>query len=135
MKSMAEEPILVVDDDESILEAFQLILEDKGYKVVTASTGRQAIEKAKENRFHVAIVDIVLPDVRGDKVALELHAIDELIEILFITGFSEYIHCLDAIGIGFCDILLKPINIDVLLDAVKRATNLRAHMEYRAFAK
>jgi DNA-binding NtrC family response regulator len=124
---LALESILVVDDDRDILDVFQMVLEDEGYHVVTASTGEQAVERAKETGFRVALLDIVLPDIRGDKVALELKRIDDSIEIVFITGYSEFKNCVDALGMGICDILLKPITVEELSRCVKEALTVREH--------
>lgn len=114
------ESILVVDDDLDILELLQSMLEEKGFRVVAAPTGEQAVKIAKETEFQVALLDIVLPDVRGDKLAVELKKIDKSIDIIFITGFPGFEDCINALDIGVRDILLKPITVKELLKSVNQ---------------
>jgi DNA-binding response OmpR family regulator len=113
-----EHSILVVDDDQSILELFRWVLEDEGYVVETASDGTIAIEKAKASRFSLALLDMFLPDIRGDQVARELRKIDESMGVIFVTGYDESIEIVESLG--FKDFLLfkKPVTLEVLLGAV-----------------
>lgn len=113
--------VLIVDDDEDILDLFRMTLEYEGYSVETVRTGSEAIEKAKDNRYQIALLDIVLPDIRGDEVAKELRKIDESMEIIFITGYSQFQSCIDATDLGITEILLKPITDEELLLAVNSA--------------
>ena len=62
----------------------------------------------------------MLPDIRGDKLALELRAIDPNILIIFITGFSYMDDCINALDIGISEILIKPITPNELLDSINR---------------
>lgn len=113
--------ILIVDDDEDILDLYRETLEYRGYSVETSRTGLDAIEKAKKNKYQIALLDVVLPDIRGEKVAEKLKKIDESMEIIFITGYSLFQVCIEATKIGICDILLKPITEEELLLAVENA--------------
>ena len=113
--------ILIVDDDEDILNLYRMTLEYRGYSVETSKTGLDAIEKAKKNRYQIALLDVVLPDIRGEKVAESLKKIDESMEIIFITGYSLFEACIEATKFGISDILLKPITEEELLLAVENA--------------
>jgi DNA-binding response OmpR family regulator len=118
---MSNKTILVVDDDESLLKIYKKLLESEGYKVVTASTSRDALSNAEKTRFNLAILDIVLPDVQGDELAREMKKMDESIEIIFITGYPEFQSCIDSLDIGVADILLKPLTRDEILRATENA--------------
>jgi len=113
--------VLVVDDDESIREVFQTLLLSEGFSVETAENGRQAIEKAKEARFDIALLDIVLPDIRGDQVAVEIKKHDDSVRIIFITGYPSFQDCIDALDIGVSEILMKPITSEELLTSINQA--------------
>ena len=119
-----EHSILVVDDDQSILELFRWVLEDEGYVVETASDGRIAIEKARESRFSLALLDMFLPDIRGDQVAIKLRELDESMGLIFVTGYDESIEIVESLG--FKDFLLfkKPVSLEVLLGAVNNVLTL-----------
>ena len=113
--------VLVVDDDESIREVFQTLLLSEGFSVETAENGRQAIEKAKEARFDIALLDIVLPDIRGDQVAVEIKKHDDSVRIIFITGYPSFQDCIDALDIGVSEILMKPVTSEELLTSINQA--------------
>jgi len=118
---MSKKTILVVDDDEGLLKIYRELLENEGYKVVTASTSKEALNKAEKSRFNLAILDIVLPDVQGDELARELKKMGGNIEIVFITGYPEFQSCIDSLDIGVADILLKPLTRDEILRATENA--------------
>ena len=116
---MTDKTILLVDDDGDILFHFNNILSNEGYIVESASYGRDAVSKIKEMKFDMAIIDIMLPDTRGDQLAIELRKLNPSIELIFITGFSYMNECIEALDIGISEILIKPISEDELLRSVK----------------
>lgn len=118
---MARESILVMDDDKDLLNLFKDMLEEDGYKVVAVSTGRDAVTRAQEEQIHVAILDIIMHDVTGDSVAVELKRINELIKIIFISGYSRIQDSINALNLGVSEILIKPVTAEELLHAVKLA--------------
>jgi DNA-binding response OmpR family regulator len=113
--------ILLIDDDETIIAPFQLILQKEGYQVDTASTGRQALEKAKEMEYQMVISDIVLPDIRGIEVAKKIREFNRNIRLIIITGFPDLADSIETIDLGIDEILIKPIKPDELLRAVKES--------------
>ncbi|MCW4049751.1 MAG: response regulator [Candidatus Bathyarchaeota archaeon] len=116
---MSGDSILIVDDDEDILYFFKLILEDEGYYVETASTGYEAIEKAKAKKFNLALLDYIMHDIIGEQVAVQLSQIDKTTKIIFITGYSQIKDKLFPRELAIRDVLLKPITDEELLLAVK----------------
>lgn len=127
---MNKKRILLVDDDEILLTTFRLILQEEGYFVETAKTGQQAIDKAKQTKFHLGIIDINLPDIMGDKVASKLNKQYGNMTIIFITGYPHFQDCIDALDIGVYEILLKPISPDELLLVTKEALSTRTRAKY-----
>ncbi|TEU09261.1 response regulator [Candidatus Bathyarchaeota archaeon] len=121
MVELARESILVMDDDKDILSLFKDTLEEDGYKVVAVSTGRDAVTRAQEEQIHVAILDIIMHDVTGDSVAVELKRINDLIKIIFISGYSRIQDSINALNLGVSEILIKPVTAEELLHAVKLA--------------
>lgn len=113
--------ILLVDDDETIITPFQLILQNAGYQVDIALTGQQALEKLEEADYQVAIIDIKLPDIKGEEIARKIRKQNDDIRFIIITGYSEIADSVEAIDIGIDDILLKPIEPDELLRIVKES--------------
>lgn len=116
--------ILVVDDDQSILELFRWTLEAEGYVVETALNGGVGIEKARESRFSLALLDMFLPDIRGDEVAIKLRELDESIGLIFVTGYDESVEIVESLGFKDCLLFMKPVMPEELLGAVNKVLTL-----------
>jgi len=111
--------ILLVDDDEALVNTYRDILRREGYHVEAAFTGKEALDKVKHQRFDLVILDIVLPDIRGDMVASAIRRDDDSVGLIFITGYPSFQDCIDALDIGIHEILLKPIAPRELLEATR----------------
>ena len=125
--------ILLVDDDEVLVNTFESILQKEGYFVESATTGQDALERAKKTKFQLVILDIKLPDLMGGEVASLLRKQDDEIGIIFITGFPTFQKCIDTLDLGIHEILLKPIPPNELLRATREAFFTRRE-KYRARA-
>lgn len=118
---MIGKKILFVDDDDSIVSAFRAILEEEGYSVETSSTGEEALKKLRDSEFDVLILDVMLPGIRGDQAVKRIREGDDELRIILITGYPSYAKCVDVLGLGISDILLKPITPDVLIKSIEDA--------------
>jgi DNA-binding response OmpR family regulator len=111
--------ILVVDDDKSILRTFTRILQKNGYKIETAETGREAIERADKKHYDLALVDIRLPDMDGtDLLAKIKKQLKNTIKIM-ITGFPSLESGVKALDEGADAYLVKPVKPEELLMLIK----------------
>jgi DNA-binding response OmpR family regulator len=124
IKLSMDHSILVVDDDQSILELFRWTLEAEGYVVETASRGSLAVEKARESRFSLALLDMFLPDIRGDKVAVELRELNESIGLIFVKGYDESIEIVESLGFKDCLLFMKPVTPEKILGAVNNVLSI-----------
>ena len=115
--------ILVVDDDEYILKLYRLILENEGYVIGSASTGESALIEAQKTKYDLAILDMFLPDIRGDEVACKLRNMDDSIGIIFITGYDIALQIVESLNFDFY-IFLKPISPEALLNAVENVLSV-----------
>ena len=113
--------ILIVDDDEEILELFRLILEIEGYEVDTAVCGKEALKKAGENDYYLALLDFVLPDIKGTEIALTLYNSKRIQNVVFVTGYSHIFDFIDPTIKDRCKVLLKPVSGETLVKSVKEA--------------
>ncbi|NUQ91692.1 MAG: response regulator [Gemmatimonadaceae bacterium] len=111
--------VLVVDDEPSICKALEIVLRLAGYDVVTVGSGETATSLLREGRFDAMLVDLRIPDTRGDvifqlAVALQPHL---RTATLFMTGdiTERAARLIAACG---CPTLLKPIDLQDVLDAV-----------------
>lgn len=111
--------ILVADDEENILEAIKMNLELEDYEVITATTGSEALHKFKEQRFNLAILDVMMPDADGFEVCEKIRLEDSDTPILFLTAKDTSSDRIKGLKIGADDYLTKPFNLEELLLRVK----------------
>ncbi|MBN2336672.1 response regulator [Candidatus Bathyarchaeota archaeon] len=116
---MTAEGILLIDDDSDILCSFKSILEDEGYRVYTASDAKQAIEILREQEIKLAILDYVMPNMRGDQLAKAINALDDGINIIFVSGYTEVIEAASRLDFDVYDVLLKPLDPDRLINKIR----------------
>ena len=116
---MENRTILVVDDDKSILRTFTRILQKNGYKIDTAETGREAIERADKKHYDLALVDIRLPDMDGTNLLAKIKKqLKNTIKIM-ITGFPSLESGVKALDEGADAYLVKPVKPEELLMLIK----------------
>src|SRR3989344_9332689 len=88
---MADQPlILIVDDELSFLEIFRAKLSEAGFRVETASSGREGIEKAKTLKPNLILLDVKMPEISGAEVLFKIKedpAIKD-IDVVFLTNFG-----------------------------------------------
>jgi two-component system alkaline phosphatase synthesis response regulator PhoP len=125
---MAEEKILVVDDEEHILELIRFNLENNGYKVVLASNGVDAVKLAKAESPELILLDLMLPGMDGYDVCKEIRRDNNIsnIPIIMITAKGEELDKILGLELGADDYITKPFSIRELMARVKavlRRTN------------
>ena len=111
--------ILVIDDEESIRRTISMTLQHAGYVVDTAENGKQAIKKAEENFYNLALIDIRLPDMEGTELLTAMKNTTPKMVKIILTGYPELQNAVTAINKGVDAYLIKPVNADELLRVVK----------------
>jgi DNA-binding response OmpR family regulator len=115
MMSKSKKTVLVIDDDKSILRTFTRILQKSGYDVEVAETGKEAIEKAENRQFDLALVDIRLPDMDGTELlAILKKQLSKTVKVM-ITGFPSLETGVKALDEGADAYLVKPVKPQELL--------------------
>ncbi|MEX2725608.1 MAG: response regulator [Candidatus Freyarchaeota archaeon] len=125
--------ILIVDDDESIRKVLTAILQEEGYIVDTARSGREAIEKAENNFYNLALVDIRLPDIEGTKLLSMMKETVPKMAKIIITGYPSMQNAIEALNRNADRYLLKPLNMEELLKAVRDL--LKKQQEERRYSE
>jgi len=82
-----QKTLLCVDDNQSSLKICKIILEGFGYKVVTASNGREGLQVFASNAIDAVILDYQMPEMNGDLVAAEMKRTNPRIPILMLSGW------------------------------------------------
>ena len=122
---MLQSKVLVVDDERGIRESLTMILEDDGYIVVSAKDGEEALQKIKELKIDLVILDVWLPKIKGTELLKEILSIKENLPVIMISGHGD----IETVGIclknGAIDFIEKPLLKGKILVTVRNALNLR----------
>jgi len=105
--------ILVVDDDDKSRELLEDFLENRGYNVITASSGKEALQKIRESPA-IVLLDIMMPDMHGLKVLDEIKERAPSTEVIMVTSFDEHAVSVECMKRGAADFLIKPIDLKYL---------------------
>jgi DNA-binding NtrC family response regulator len=106
---MERKSVLIIDDDKAVLASFKDILEMKGYRVGTAENGREALEKAHDDFYNLALIDIKLPDIEGTELLREFRQIVPEMKRIMITGYSTREKVIESLNLGADGYLEKPV--------------------------
>ncbi len=106
--------ILVVDDERGVCRELRKFLEEKGYDVVEAYSGEEALEAYKQESPDVVLLDIRMPDKDGVETLHELKALDPDASVIMVTAVHEEDIAKQAMAEGAFDYITKPINSEYL---------------------
>jgi DNA-binding response OmpR family regulator len=110
--------ILIVDDDVSILRTLKRVLERDGYEVDTSETANEALLKLNWTHYDLALVDVILPDMKGtDLLANAKKALNQTVKFI-ITGYPTAEVGAKARDLGADAFILKPVKIPELLSVI-----------------
>lgn len=112
--------ILVVDDELSIREVIQNLLEFKGYAITTAEDGADALQKTETHTFDLILTDISMPNMNGYELIKAIKKTQPLAVIIVLTGYSSIEGAVKAIHMGAFQYLAKPIKTSELYEVVER---------------
>jgi len=112
--------VLIVDDDPSIRKVLAAILEEKGYTVDTAETGKQAIQKSKTKFYNLALLDIRLPDMEGTELLTQMKQTTPPMIKIMVTGYPSIQNAVEALNKGAHAFIIKPLNIDHALAIIEK---------------
>jgi CheY-like chemotaxis protein len=111
---MMAKRVLVADDDPAMVELLREFLLAKGYEVITAGDGAEALQKVKEERPHLILLDIQMPKMDGLEVLRQLRQIDPTVSVIMITGVNEEAIGRQAMALGAFDYIVKPLDLPYL---------------------
>ena len=116
--------ILLIDDDPMIIRTVDNLLKRDGYEISLCSSGQEAIEAVKKQSFDLLVVDIRMPKIDGVETARQIKQSlkqgghSQNIPIVFITGYMDLDHCVEAGQLG--KVLFKPFDMLDFLGVVRK---------------
>jgi two-component system phosphate regulon response regulator PhoB len=119
---MARENILIVDDEEDVLELVRYNLDKEGYKVEMATSGEEALAKAKAKLPNLIVLDLMLPGIDGLSVCKKLKSDSKTgsIPVVMLTAKGEETDIVTGLELGADDYITKPFSPKVLVARVRR---------------
>jgi DNA-binding LytR/AlgR family response regulator len=124
-----DKTILLIEDDPDVLRNLEVLLRQEKYNIIKAINGFEGVSLAKENIPDLIVCDILMPKMNGYEVlqALLLDPATNTIPFLFLTAKAEIKDIRKGMGLGADDYLIKPYDIDDLLNAI----NVRLNKYYK----
>ena len=118
---MAKEKILLVDDEEDILDFLELILEEQGYTIIKANSGKDALAAAQMHRPELILLDIMMPEMDGWEVLKLLKADEEMqhIPVAMLTARTEMKDKIQGLQEGAIDYICKPFSTKDLIEKLQ----------------
>ncbi|MBL7050445.1 MAG: sigma-54-dependent Fis family transcriptional regulator [Nitrospira sp.] len=124
--------LLVVEDDDVLLKTLSEVFSRKGFHVLSAASGAEALALAKSNRIDLALLDLKLPDMNGLAVLEGLRELDETITVIVMTAYPDIKTAISAMKAGANDYINKPFELDELKLIVEKSVEtitLRSEVE------
>jgi DNA-binding response OmpR family regulator len=115
----AKKTILVIEDEPQLALGLKDALEFEGFLVLTCGTGREGAEKAKTERPHAVLLDLMLPDVNGYQVCEEIRRSDPIVPILMLTAKSQEADKIRGLDAGADDYVTKPFSVGELVARIR----------------
>ena len=113
--------ILVIDDERPTLSMSRLLLGGYGYTVLTAEDGVEGLQVFEKERPSIVLTDIKMPGMDGIEVLRRIKEMDEMAEVIMITGHGDMDLAVKALDLNATDFINKPIQKQALDSALKRA--------------
>jgi two-component system nitrogen regulation response regulator NtrX len=122
---MTEQVVLIVDDEEGIRESLSGIFEDEGFDVFASSSGEEALRILKEQNPDLILLDVWLPGIDGIQTLNEVKKLKPDLPVIMISGHGNIELAVKATRMGAYDFLEKPLSLERVLLAAKRALERR----------
>lgn len=126
---MEKMKMMLVDDETRFLSTTSKLLAKKGYDVLTASSGAEALEKIRTNPVHVVILDVKMPGMDGNEALREIKKQYPMVEVIMLTGHATVESAIDGLKSGAVDYLMKPADITEIIQKAEEAFMRRQNIE------
>jgi len=112
--------VLLAEDNEIEQSALKDLFVSDGYAVDSVSNGLFALDKVKENDYHLIVTDLVMPVSDGIQFLYSLSSLGRDIPVIVLTGYDNIENMLSAYQMGAIDVVYKPYDVNKLLDLCRK---------------
>lgn len=112
--------ILVVDDEHDIRDFVQSFFKERGYAVLTAASGEDALIVIKAEKPDLVLLDIKMQGMDGIAALKHIRDIDKTVKVVMVTALEEQERMDEACRLGACEYITKPLVLDNLENAVEK---------------
>ncbi|MFC1834227.1 response regulator [Thermodesulfobacteriota bacterium] len=123
--------VLLVDDEEVFVEALAQRLEIRGFKVRTAFSGDEALQKLQKEKADVVVLDVLMPGKDGIQTLCEIREAYPITEVIMLTGHGTLETGIEGMKLGAFDYLTKPTETSELVKKIENACTRKHDHEER----
>ena len=118
--------ILIIEDEQALCGLFMKTLSPLGHRVFTALRGEEALPLLRARPFDLVFLDLLLPGMSGIEVYREIDRMPQPPEVIVITSFASSRLLVKALDIGLLTVIQKPFQLETILEAVDKVTQMKA---------
>jgi DNA-binding NtrC family response regulator len=126
---MSNIKLLIVDDEKRFLLTTNKILTRKGFDVLTTDSGQGAMDMLADHAVQIVVLDVRMPGMDGLATLREIKRRHPSTEVIMLTGHATVPSAVEGMQSGAADYLMKPINMDLLVEKVEEAVARRREAE------
>ncbi len=118
--------VLLVENDQKLIGIYKEILELHEFDVQTAFNGEEGVEKFKQTKPSLVIMDGDMPVLNGFEAFKQIKEIDKNANVVIVTGFTEFeLKSQEAVKLGLIKVISKPLAVNELLNLAKKYTEIK----------
>ena len=125
MDSKLATKVMLVDDESEFIEILSQRLETRNLKVITATSGEEALVMIEDQNIDVAVVDFAMPGINGVETLKQIKDKRSDIEVIMLTGQGTIQSGIEAMKHGAIDYLEKPVDLNILMEKIRFAKQQR----------
>ncbi len=120
---MKDFKVLLIDDEAELVYTLAERLVIRGIEAAAVTEGEAALEILKQKQFDVVLLDVKMPGISGIDLMKEIKKVQPAVKIILLTGRGSQEESTEGLREGAFDYLLKPVQINVLIDKMQKAVD------------
>ncbi len=117
---MEKTKIMVVDDEESMCNFMQIMLEKEGYKTTVSQDSKIALERIKKENYDLVVADLMMPEMSGLELLSRAKSVDPDLSFIVMTAFASVDTAIEALKNGAFDYVTKPFKVEEIKIAIQK---------------